>query len=156
MTQQEIPASAVISFAEKLEDDTAAFYRILAGRFTESEGQFLSYAEESKRDKILIVRTYRETITDALEACFCFRGMNLKGYSVRTSLSRDTQFADALSEVLRLEKNAIMFYSDAARLSAGLLATISTFFKRMAEKREMRRQRLESLLQKPKLREESG
>ena len=146
MAQNEITASAVITFTERLEDDSAALYQMLAEKFTRSKDLFLSFAEESRKSKILIVRTYQETITDALEACFCFKGMNLEEYSVHIGPLKDSQYADALAAALKLEEKAIKFYHDAARLSESLLATIPGAFRRMAEKRENRKLELQSML----------
>lgn len=77
--------------------------------------------------------------------------MTLESYSVNRNPSTNAEFVDLLSEALKLEKSAKLFYSDAARLSVGLLATISIAFKRMAEKREMREQELKSLFHKAKM-----
>lgn len=148
MVQSVVTASAVIAFAERLEDDSATFYRMLAERCTESKELFLSFAGESKRNKTLIVRTYQETITDALEACFCFKGMNLGEYSVHTTLPKDAKHTNAFAAALKHEEKAIKFCSDAARLSEGFLGTIPRVFKKIAEKRKARQQVIESLLGK--------
>lgn len=150
MAQHGITTSAVITFTEKLEDDSAALYQMLAERTTEGKDLFLSFAEESRKNKTLIVRTYQETITDALEACFCFKGLSLEEYSVRMGTLKDAQYVDALTAALKLEEKAIKFYHDAAGLSESLLATIPRVFKRVAEKREARRQALKSILDKSK------
>jgi hypothetical protein len=151
LSPQDATASTVIDFAGKLEEDSSRFYEELAAKFVENKEQFLSFAEESKKNKTLIVRTYQETITDALEACFCFKGMNLDEYSVHTSPLKDAKYVDALTAALKLEKEATKFYSDAARLSGSLLATMTRAFKKVAEKREVRQQALESLLNKSRL-----
>ena len=138
MSPQEVTASAVISFAGKLEEDSSKFYETLAAKFAGNKEQFLSFAEESKKNKILILRTYQETITDALEACYCFKGLNLEDFVVSTTPERDMSFSEALKSAIDNEHTAVQFYSAIATLSRGLLATIPMAFKKVAEKRRNR------------------
>jgi rubrerythrin len=138
LSPQEATASTVIDFAGKLEEDSSRFYEELAAKFAENKEQFLSFAEESQKNKILILRTYQETITDALEACFCFKGLNLEEYVVSTTLGRDMSFSEALKLAIDNEQRTIQFYSTIANLSKGLLATIPMAFKRVAERRKNR------------------
>jgi rubrerythrin len=148
LSTQEATASTVIDFAVKLEEDSSRFYEMLAAEFADNKEQFLSIAEESKKNKILILRTYRETITDALEACFCFRGLNLEDHVVSTTLGRDMSFSAALELAIDNEQRAVQFYSIIANLSEGLLATISVAFKRVAERRKNRELTLRMLAKK--------
>jgi len=141
-------ASAIINFAERLEDDSSGFYQKLAQKFPRNETMFISFAEESKKNKVLITRTYRETITDALEACFCFEDLNLSNYSVNTSLANDASYPDALRIAVELEDKTSRFYLDVAELSKSLLATIPAAFRKVAERRNNRKQLLKSLLEK--------
>ncbi|MDY6876632.1 MAG: hypothetical protein SWK90_10600 [Chloroflexota bacterium] len=135
-----ITASAIISFSEHLEDRSSAFYEELAQRFTESREQLLVFAKESKKNKRQVVRTYQETITDALEACFSFEGLDLGDYEVETTLLEDTSYADAMEMAIALEEKACKFYLDIAEQSESLLATIPMVFKRVAKKRNKRLQ----------------
>jgi hypothetical protein len=146
MEAPKLTASSIINFTEKLEDDSAAFYENLARRYAENEGTFLSFSEESRKNKVLVIRTYRETITDALEACFCFETLNLNDYKIKAELAEDASLSDALKVAIRLEENASKFYSDVADQCKYLLATIPRAFQRVSEKRKARKQRLESLL----------
>jgi len=141
-------ASAIMTFTEKLEDYSATLYQEFGERYPESRDLFFSFAEESKKNKTLIVRTYQETITDALEACFCFRGMNLAKYSLNASPSKHAKYVDALKSALQLEEKATEFYCEVARLSENLLATIPRVFKKTAERRKIRQQVLRSLAEK--------
>ena len=141
-------ASTIISFTERLEEDSSAFYEKLARKSAEDERVLLSFAEESKKNKLLITRTYRETITDALEACFCFENLNLSSYVVDTTLTEDTGYLVALKRAIELEDKATKFYLEAAEMSKSLLATIPSAFRKVAEKRISRKQVLESLLRK--------
>ena len=143
---ESLTASSIISFAEKIEDDSASFYAALAKSFEEQEGLFLGFAKESKKNKVAIVRTYQETITDALEACFAFEGLDLRDYVIDTTLAESIGLADALTVALTLEDTTCMFYLDAAERSQGLLATIPRVFTRVARKRSKRREQLKALL----------
>jgi len=139
-------ASAIIDFAEKLEEDSSNFYENLAEKFAEKKSVFLSFAQESRKNKVLVTRTYRETITDALEACFSFEGLNLNVYAVTANLTKDTEYSEALRMAIELEDKAHKFYSNVAELSKCLLATIPGAFRKVAERRSNRKQILKSLL----------
>jgi rubrerythrin len=148
MTDSKLTASAIINFAEKLEDDSSNFYEKLAERFAESRTVFLSFVEESKKNKVLVTRTYRETITDALEACFSFEDFSLNIYAVKANLTKETSYTEALRMAIKLEENVSKFYLDAAEFSKCLLATIPSAFRKVAERRNCRKQLLKSLLDK--------
>ena len=148
MQEPNVTASIIISFSEKLEEDSSRFYEELAERYEETKGVFLSFAKESQMNKVLVTRTYQETISDALEACFSFKGLSLDNYKVKTTLTKDTSRIDALKMAVELEKRACAFYLDAAERSRSLLATIPTALKKIAERRNARKLKLESLLEK--------
>jgi rubrerythrin len=145
MEEQNLTASAIISFSEQLEDRSAAFYEQLAARFAEDTATFLGFAEGSQKNKVWVTRTYQETISDALEACFCFEGLPLSDYEIEPSLAKDAGYVDALTTALELEERAIQFYRDVAQRSESLLATIPGAFRRVAKKRSARKLKLESL-----------
>jgi len=145
--ESDVTASAIISFAEKLETESSRFYKALADKSTENYKEtFLLFAKESEKNKKLVTRTYQETITDALEACFSFKGMNLNDYTVRTALATETTFPEALKMAIELENKAAKFYHDVAEHSRSLLATIPHAFRRVARKRNDRMIKLRSLL----------
>ena len=149
---ENVTASAIISFAEELEDGSAAFYRQLAERFTAGQAAFLSFAKESEKNQTLVVRTYRETISDALEACFSFQGVNLDAHRSRTTgrldnLGRSPDYATVLAAAIELEEQAVEFYQDMAERSQSLMATIPMAFRRVAKTRGKRKPKLQSLLQ---------
>jgi hypothetical protein len=150
VTESVPTASAIINFSEKLEDGSSRFYEKLAERFVQNKELFLSFAQESRKSKVLITRTYQETITDALEACFSFKGMSLDDYVVQTMLTEGTGYGDALKEAVELEEKACKFYLDAAECGKSLLATIPRAFKKVAEVRNKRRLRIVSLLDSAK------
>ena len=139
-------ASAIISFAKKLEDNSSKFYEDLAERYAEGGETFLAFAKESKKSKVLVTRTYQETITDAIEACFSFRGLNLRECLAETTLTEGMSYSDALKMAIELEEKASKFYLDAAEQSKSLLATIPRAFRKVAEGRNNRKLKLKSIL----------
>jgi rubrerythrin len=148
---ENVTASAVISFAEELEDRTVAFYQQLAEISPEHQDVFLRLAKEGGKNKTLVVRTYRETISDALEAAFSFEGVDLGAYRARTigrldQVTASTDYAVALAAAVELEEQAIGFYQDVARRSQSLMATIPMAFSRVAKTRGQRKVKLQSLL----------
>ena len=147
MEEPNVTASSIISLTERLEEDSSRFYEELAEKYAQDKETFLSFSKESGKNKVLIVRTYQETITDALEACFSFKGLNLNDYIVETALPEDTSYSDTLRIAIELEEKASKFYSDAAERSKSLLATIPRFFSKVAERRSNRKLKLKSLLE---------
>lgn len=145
MEESSLTASTIISFAEKLEDDSSKFYKRLAERYMENKELFLSFAEESRKNKALVTRTYQETITDALEACF-IKGINLNDYLFKTTLTEDANYSTALKMAIELEKEASKFYLDITERCESLLATIPSTFRKVAAKRNNRKLKLKSLL----------
>jgi rubrerythrin len=148
MEKPNATASAIINFAEKLEESSLGFYEKLAEKSAENKGVFLSFAEQSKRNKVLVTRTYQETITDALEACFSFKGLNLSNYIAKINLTEGMSFPEALRIAIELEDKSSKFYSDVAEMSKSLLATIPRALRKVAETRNSRKLVLNSLLEK--------
>ena len=148
MGNSTLTTAAVMSFAEKLEDDSSAFYERLAERFGEGKEAFLDFARESKKNKTHLVRTYQETISDALEASFSFEGLELPDYDLETALAGDIGFKRALEMALEIEEEASNAYSQIAELAQSLLATIPRAFSRVAKRRRARKEVLQLLLDK--------
>jgi hypothetical protein len=146
MGESNLTASMIISFSGKLEDATSTFYDGLAQRYTTHSDAFSQAAQDAQKHKVWVVRTYRETISDALEACFCFQGMHLRDYEVELTLAEATPLASALQKAIELEERAISFYEEVAKRSQSLLATIPAAFKRVAKKRTVRKRQWEALL----------
>ncbi len=144
MEDTQITTSSVISFAERLEDSSAAFYEALAGQLADKKDKFLGFAKDSRLNKQTIVRTYQETISDALEACFVFEGMSLQDFVPQASATS----ADSLKAAVELEDKAVKFYQEIAERSQALLATIPRAFRRVADKRAKRKTELQALLEK--------
>jgi rubrerythrin len=146
MGRNVVTTSSVISFSESLEDRSAALYKDLAEAFPQERDMFLSMAEDCEKVKTSVVRTYRETVSDALETGFSFEGLDLSDYDVDVALEEDVAYEEALRMAIALEERASDFYRDVGGRSRSLLATISMAFSSAARKRKRRRQRLQSLL----------
>ena len=139
-------ASTIISFAGKLEDESSRFYKDLAEKFVKIKETFLAFSKESQKNKMLVKRTYQETISDALETGFSFKGLSLSNYVAETTLTEGISYSDALKMALELEEKVSKFYLDVAELSKSLLATIPRAFRKVAERRNNRKVKLKSLL----------
>ena len=138
-------ASAVISFAMELEDRSVKFYEELARRYKENKEIFSSFVKENRKNKVLIKRTYYETISDALETCFSIEHPNIDDYLIEIELAGDENYPDALRKALDMEQKIQKFYLDVAKKSKSLLADVSRVFERIARKRNERRLKLKSL-----------
>lgn len=146
MENSTFTTSSIMSFSEKLEEDSAAFYEKLAERFDEGKETFLGFAKDSRRNKTHLVRTYQETISDALEATFSFTGLELPDYDFEIAFAEETSFKKALEIALEIEEKASNLYSQIAEQAQSFLATIPTAFSRVVKKRRARKDILKSML----------
>lgn len=144
--EKPITASAIISFTEKTENDTIKLYEEMADRFPQEKETFLLFAKEGEKNKVLVKRTYQETISDALEACFSFEDLNLEDYIIDTQITTIRSYSEALQKAIALEEQITKFYLHVAECSESLLATIPRAFKKVAEKRKKHMLKLKSLL----------
>jgi len=140
-------ASAIISFYAKLEDQAANFYEQLANVESYSAGKetFQDLAKENRRHRELVERTYREVITDALEACFAF-SMNETHYVIDTDIAKKPSYPDAIRKAIEIEERHHRFCLDASEKSKSLMSDLPQMFGRIAKKKLSRVARLRSLL----------
>jgi rubrerythrin len=137
--------SGVVSFAERLEERSAMFYERLSKQFPAHADLFQSFTREDKLNKVLVRRTYQETVTDALETGYSFEGVNLKD-AVPDGVWKDSvDLAGAVNTSLVLEQAAVRFYGNIADRSQGLLSTMYTAFRKIEGVRKNRLAKLESL-----------
>jgi len=139
-------ASATVSFAKKLEDESAAFYEDLARRYAKDEDSFLSFAKENKKNVAQTQRTYYGVITDAIEGCFAFN-IDSEAYAIETTLAENASYSDALDKAIKLEEKIGKFYLDAAEQSKPLMADLPRLFVLIAKKRDSRIAKLKELCQ---------
>jgi hypothetical protein len=135
----------VIGLAKSLEEESATFYRELAGSCTGAGDTLLSFADDNKKYVTQIDRAYYGVITDALEGCFSFN-IDPDKYTLDTGISEDMPGADILHRAVAIEERIISFYTEAARQSESLMADIPRVFKMVARKRGERVARLRALI----------
>ena len=140
-------ASEVISFAKKLEEDSAQLYKDLSDRYKRDEDVFLSFVEENRKNVVEIERAYYGVISDAIEGCFAFN-LDPDKYTLKVQLGESANYSDALRAFISMEETIIKFYNDAAEQSRSLLADVPRVFARIARKRESRNAKLTSLIDK--------
>ncbi len=140
-------ASETISFAKKLENESAKFYKDLSQKYGKEEDAFLSFGEENRKNIAQTERAYYGVITDAIEGCFAF-DVETDEYTFETELADKANYADALSRAIEIEEKIIKFYSDAAEQSSSLMADVPRAFKMIAKKRRNREEKLRALLEK--------
>ncbi len=143
MEESSATASAVISYTQKLEGDSAAFYSRMASTYPEQGALFLSFSADSMKNRALIARTYQETVTDALETGYSFAGLTFR--DLLPHIEEGAPVRAAIEASVKLEKEAVAFYSDLRERSRTLLSTISGAFGKVGAKRATRIARLESL-----------
>ena len=140
-------ASEVISFARKLENESAKFYGDLSQKYAQDKDVFLSFAKENEKNIVQIERAYYGVITDAIEGCFAF-DINPEEYTFETVLAENAGYSDALEKAVGMEEELIRFYSYAAEQSKSLLADVPRNFAMIAKKRSQRLEMLKSLFRK--------
>ncbi|MBN1399548.1 MAG: hypothetical protein JXA74_01850 [Anaerolineae bacterium] len=146
MSDTPLTASAIMSFCQRLEDHSAALYAELATRFAEHGQLFEGLSEDCEKHKTQIVRTYQETVTDALETNYSFEGLQLPAEALDITVGAEADLGAALSAAISLEERAIAFYEEVAVRSESLLATIPRAFNRVARRRQRRKESLAALL----------
>jgi len=138
-------ASEGITFARKLENDSAEFYENMARRNDKDAETFLSFTRDNKKNIVQFERAYYGVITDAIEGCFAFN-IDPDDYTLKTAVQDGTDYADVLGQAVEMEKTIIKFYTDAAEQSKPLMADVPRAFTMIARKRENRLEKLGSLL----------
>ena len=141
-------SSAVVTFYEELEERAARFYEQLAERYPEVRESFLTFAREARKHREMVLRAYREAITDAFETGFSFTGLNEGDYKINTELTENMSYSDAIKRALEMEEKIHRFCMDVSQRSKGLQADISHTFERAAKRKTERKLILESLLEK--------
>jgi len=138
-------AAAVITFAGRLEEDSSEFYQRLADGFPSHKELFLGFVKDGKKNKILLVRTYQETVTDALETGYSFKGLDLAASMPHVRWQQEMGLSEGVRSAVELEKQAVDFYKELTRRSDTLLSTITAAFSAIAKNRASRLPKLESI-----------
>jgi len=135
----------IVRFAGGLEEDSARFYEALAARFPDKADAFSGWARDSRKSAQFIQRTYQETISDALEACFAFEGLDPQALAIQPPDGAGA-WPESIAQAARLEDEASRLYSTLAACSQSLLGTIADAFRSVSERRARRKAQLEALL----------
>ncbi len=146
MTEEGLTASAVMHLAEQIEEKSAAFYQQLASRFEKGREEFLGFVEESEKNRAFLVRTYQETVSDALETAFSCKGLDLAALEI--SLPESATLKEAMEMAMSLERRVSDLYFQISEQSQSLLATIPRAFARVARKRAARIEVLQNMIGK--------
>jgi len=139
-------ASETISFAKRLENESAKFYQDLALKYAQDKDVFLSFAQENGKNVVQIERAYYGVITDAIEGCFAF-DIEPDEYTFKTELAENAGYSDAVDKAIEMEEKIIKFYSDAAEQSKSLMADVPRNFVIVVKKRNSRIPKLKSLVE---------
>ena len=138
-------ASAVISFAKELEENSIKYYENLIQKYAQDKETFLAFIKENKKNIVSVQRVYQEGITDAIEGCFSFEGLDTDNYIFNSELPLHINYTESLKKAREIEEKIQKYYLDAAEVSKSLMADIPRIFERIAEKRDKRKIELESL-----------
>ncbi len=142
-------ASAAVTFAKKLEDDSRQIYESLSEQSPEWGDVLAAFIRENKRNVGTVDRTYYGVVSDALDTQFAFQGVDTDDYVVKTALPDSP---DGIVDVLvSNEETIIAFYRAAAEASRSLLADVPRTFDRVASKRSRRLDVLRDLASEPPL-----
>lgn len=138
-------ASEGVSFAKKLENDSAEFYEKLAKQNAGDAEALLAFTRENKKNIVQVERAYYGVITDAIEGCFAFN-IDPDDYALATMVRDGVDYANVLGQAVEMEKTIIKFYTDAAEQSKSLMADVPRAFLMIARKRAGRLEKLESMI----------
>ena len=143
-------AGAFIRFHGELEEKIKEFYERLAAidKYSVGRENFLSFSKENQKHKDMILRTYREVITDALEAAFPLKNLDEVDYEMNTKLTEDMSLREVIERAIEIEENSYKYCRDAGESTSGLLADIPQAFEWVATRKTRRIHKLESLKEK--------
>lgn len=107
---------------------------------------FQTFVAENEQHRTLIVRAYREVITDAIEAGFAFSDLHQLDYVVNLDLDEEVSPIIRLQQAIELEDRAFTFCNHVSERSRALLADISYAFESIAQRKAARLRTLQELL----------
>jgi rubrerythrin len=135
-----------ITFHGKLEDSVKTYYETLAKdeRYGETHGLFQELAQENRKHKEMVLRTYREVITDAFEGGFPLTSLDEKNYELETEVADELLLPKMLVRAVELEETSKRFCEDAAASTKGLMADVPQAFEWVAKRKTRRIDKLKS------------
>jgi len=140
--------SMFITFHGKLEDAIKAFYENMAEKESDiaSRDIFRELAKENIKHKDMVLRTYREIITDAFEGGFPITELDEKDYELKIDYKEDMNLSDILKKAIDLEEISCRFCEDASKSINGLIVEVSQAFAWIKKRKQKRSQKLKNLL----------
>ena len=143
-------AGAFIRVHGELEDKIKEFYESLAAidKYSAGRETFLTFSKENQKHKDMILRTYREVITDALEAAFPLKNLDEVDYEMNKKLTEDMSLREVIERAIEIEEKSYKYCRDAGESTIGLLADIPQAFEWVAIRKTRRIHKLESLKEK--------
>jgi rubrerythrin len=135
-----------ITFHGSMEDSVKDFYEDLIEdeRSGEIRGLFQDLAKENGKHKEMVLRTYREVITDAFEGGFPLVGLDEKNYKLETEVIAGMNLPTMLDRALELEEACKRFCEDAAASTKGLMADVPQAFEWVAKRKARRIEKIKS------------
>jgi rubrerythrin len=140
-------ASEGITLARQLENDSAAFYEVLAKKYTAEAEVFQTFAKENKKNIAQVDRAYYGVITDALEGGYALN-LDTDKYVLDVAPAAGAKYAEALKQAAAVEDKIVDFYTVAAEQSRALMADVPRTFLLVAKKRQARKAKLQELIAK--------
>jgi len=141
-----VTMAAVMSFVSRIEGDSGKFYQQLADKYPEMQEIFLSFVKQNKKNEKFIKQTYFGVITDTIEACYSFEGLDTDDYELDTDSGSGLVLTDVVKKAIKIEDKIQSFHTLAAKLSNSMMADVPRAFKKTAQKREDRKLKLKSIL----------
>lgn len=106
---------------------------------------FLALAKENQKFIQQIERSYYGVISDAIEGCFALK-LEADKYQINNKIP--ASYASAVVQAVKMEELIINFYTTAAEQCSGLMADVPRSFNLVAKKRDSRKEKLNSLVNK--------
>ena len=139
-------ASSVINYISTIEKQSAQWYTQHAGKHSDLEKLFTTFAAENKKFGKRLQKAYYSGVTDALETNFSFQG--LVGEVNMPAAVESASVNQLLALSLELETQIQSFYLQAADLSRDLLADVPRAMDRVGRARAQRLGQLQERLQR--------
>ena len=134
--------SQLIALHGELEDRVAEILRSLAQIHPEAADTLSKLADEGVQHRDMILKVYREGVTDAFEVGYLSKPMDEDEYTVREPKG---SLSSAVKTALLNEDTVIRFCRDAAEDSNQLIPGLPQTFLRLAKRKEKRRAALGAL-----------
>jgi len=138
-------ASAAVSFAKQLEEESAEMYEQVGNTFPAWNEAIWTFMRENTRNASSIDRAYFNVVSDALDTGFAFGGVDADDYALLT-VPEGTHQSHVLDVLVANENRIIAYYNAVGDSSRNLMADLPRAFDRVAVKHGRRLEILKGLL----------